>query len=352
MVNLSRLEITNPSQWTPDELYINLQAAVDVELWTIPLYLTALYSIQSVSGGNQQNYPDYAKLIESVVIEEMLHLQLISNVCNALGYSPKMNFPVYNEMEGIPFIKANVPSAYQGYEVELGGLNVNQLKLFCVIELPEPASQPDWSTQTKYNSIGELYQALEIAVTNLWSDLYVGDANNTKQQANFTDYLAKFKKGDGFSQIVNSSDTAVTAMRAIVGQGEGNSNDGEIPGQFQPPSESTDPTDYDPSDYDPGDSHFVKFNKVLTFVINNAGNIKITYPLIPNPNKKQLAKQANAILKLHQSFRSFLQQLESGFNTPQPNNQMPNSFYSNMFSMQNMITTVWQTGAIPNFPTR
>ncbi len=346
MTNFSQLSISDPHSWTKDELYVNLQAAVDVELWTIPLYLTALYSIQSVSGGNQSAYPTYAKLIESVVIEEMLHLQLACNVCNAVGYSPKMNSPVYDEQDGIPFLKVNVPDKYKGFQVELGGFDENQLKLFCVIELPEPTTAPDWSTQTKYNSIGELYQALEIAVTNLWSELYVG--NTDKQQANFNDYITKFKAGHGFDQIVSSLDKALDAMKAIVGQGEGNPNGNEIPEQDQPPPEPTDPTKYDPSDFDPADSHFVKFNKALQYIQANP-NSGITYPLIPNPDKEQLAQQANATIGLMQSFESFLNQLENGFNNPQPNNQMPNSFYTNMFDMQNKITAVWQTGAIPAF---
>ncbi len=346
MTNFSQLTISDPHNWTKEELYVNLQAAVDVELWTIPLYLTALYSIQSVSSGNQAAYPNYAKLIESVVIEEMLHLQLACNVCNAVGYSPKMNSPSYDEADGIPFLKENVPDKYQGFQVELGGFNENQLKLFCVIELPEPTTTPDWATQTKYNSIGELYQALEIAVTNLWSSLYVG--NTDKQQANFTDYITKFKAGMGFNQIVSDLDTALGAMQAIVGQGEGNPNGNEIPETDQPPAEPTDPTQYDPSDFDPADSHFVKFNTALQFIQTNPID-GITYPLIPNPDKQQLADQETAISQLLQSFESFLSQLEDGFTNPQPNNQMPNAFYTNMFDMQNKITAVWQTGATPVF---
>ena len=349
MTNLPQLGITDPNQWTKDELYTNLQAAVDVELWTIPLYLTALYSIQDLNSGDQASYPKAAKLVESVVIEEMLHLQLASNICNALGYSPKMNFPIYDESEGIPFIKATVPTKYQGYEVKLGGLNINQLKLFCVVELPEPSTTPDWSAQTKYNSIGELYQALEIAITNLWSDLYVGDAANTKQQENFSDYLSKFKKGDGFSQIVNSLDTALEAMKAIVGQGEGNSTH-EIPSEYQPPSESTNPSDYDPSDYDSTDSHFAKFDKVLDELTTSGIEFPSIYPIIEHPNKDQLAKQAHATIQLHQSFEGFRKQLEDGFNTSQPNKQLPPSFYKNMFNMQSLITSVWRTGAVPSFP--
>ncbi len=281
MTNLSALTIRDPHNWTKEELYTNLQAAVDVELWTIPLYLTALYSIKNLNVNNQKGYPKVAKLIESVVIEEMLHLELACNLCNALGYSPKMNFPAYTASEGIPFIKANIPPKYQGYIVELGGLNVNQLKLFCAIELPEPTTSPDWSTQTKYNSIGELYQALEIAIRIQWDTLYVGDANNTLQQANFTDFTDKNKAHHGFSQKVNSLETALNVMAAIVEQGEGNSGTHEIPDSYQPPGESTDPSDYDPDDYDPADSHFVKFNKVLDSLLNDHSRV----PEICLPNR-------------------------------------------------------------------
>ena len=132
-------------------------------------------------------------------------------------------------------------------------------------------------------------------------------------------------------------------MQAIVGQGEGNPNGNEIPETDQPPSNPT-----DPSDFDPADSHFVKFNTALQFIQTNPID-GITYPLIPNPDKQQLAEQANATIQLLQSFESFLSQLENGFNNPQPDNQMPGSFYTNMFDMQNKIAAVWQTGAIPTF---
>lgn len=350
MTNLATHTISDPHHWSKEELYANLQAAVDVELWTIPLYLTALYSIQNLDSNNQGAYPTVAKLIESVVIEEMLHLELASNLCNALGYSPQYNYPSYSEQEGIPFIKAAVPLKYQGYVVELGGLNVNQLKLFCAIELPEPTTTPDWSKQTRYNSIGELYQALEIAIRIQWDQLYVGDAQNTKQQANFSDYSGKNKAQHGFSQKVTSLETALTAMSAIVEQGEGNKTTHEIPDQFQPPAESQNPADYDPSDFDPADSHFVKFNTVLDALLSGGGNVPSTYPIILYPNKDQLAKQANATVALHQAFKTFIGELQQGFTTVQPNGQLPGSFYTSMFGLQQLITSVWQTGTVPSFP--
>ena len=348
MTNLDRHVISNPSTWTKKELYINLQAAVDVELWTIPLYLTSLYSIEVLGKGDQAKYPYIAKLIESVVIEEMLHLQLISNVCNALGYTPQMKTPTYNQSEGIPFISRSVPPLYKGYKVQLGGLNKNQMKLFCVIELPEPKTTPDWSKQIKYNSIGELYQALEIAVNAQWDSLYVGDENNTKQQANFGDFIDKYKAGEGFSQIVNSLNTALTAMKAIVDQGEGSEASGEIPDEFQPPAQSTNPSGYDPNSFDPSESHFQKFHQALLLVISEK-NIPTCFPLIPRPDKDQLAKQATATLDLHQSFNAFIGDLQTGFSTPSTKQKLPGTFFANMFAMQQDITKVWQTGAVPSF---
>jgi Ferritin-like len=61
-----------------------LQAAVTLELSTIPPYLCALYSMHPQ--GN-----DEAKLvIRSVVVEEMLHMVLAANVLNAIGGEPRV----------------------------------------------------------------------------------------------------------------------------------------------------------------------------------------------------------------------------------------------------------------------
>ena len=58
-----------------------LQSAIELEHSTIPLYLYALYSLDPAKNGV------IAKIIQSVVVEEMLHMTLASNVMNALGGS-------------------------------------------------------------------------------------------------------------------------------------------------------------------------------------------------------------------------------------------------------------------------
>src|ERR1700744_1127791 len=89
-------------------LYAIAQAAVNVELFTIPLYMTSLYSLQGthqITGKNDfyegRLWPGMAtsanpqtgnekafNAIFSVFIAEMLHLQLASNICKAIGSSP------------------------------------------------------------------------------------------------------------------------------------------------------------------------------------------------------------------------------------------------------------------------
>jgi hypothetical protein len=61
-----------------------LQAAVELELSTIPPYLCAQYSLRPEAN-------DTARLIiRSVVVEEMLHMILAANVLNAIGGEPRV----------------------------------------------------------------------------------------------------------------------------------------------------------------------------------------------------------------------------------------------------------------------
>src|SRR5579871_5515297 len=70
---------------TLEQLREHLQTAMQVELSTIPPYLCALYSIKE--GTNQES----ARIIQSVVMEEMLHLVMVANIINALGFNPQID---------------------------------------------------------------------------------------------------------------------------------------------------------------------------------------------------------------------------------------------------------------------
>jgi hypothetical protein len=66
---------------TPEELREHVELAIKVELSTIPPYLYAMYSLEDV-----QSVP--ALLIRSIVVEEMLHAALATNLLLAVGGRP------------------------------------------------------------------------------------------------------------------------------------------------------------------------------------------------------------------------------------------------------------------------
>jgi hypothetical protein len=175
------------------------QAAINVELFTIPLYMTALYSIQGthqITSKNSDLYEgrwwpgagatapamgNYDKLtsnekvfnnVYSVFIEEMLHLQLASNMASTIGvtpcftstalqndsygwhcYSPETNnntiphilsFHDCNKtIDGIdprlqPYFKSHYPGkSLQDMQVKLDAMNDTQALLFLAIEETE-----------------------------------------------------------------------------------------------------------------------------------------------------------------------------------------------------------------------
>lgn len=72
---------------TVESLREHLKTAIELEHSTIPPYLCALYSIHDAS--NQ-----YAvEVVQSVFIEEMLHLTLAANLLNAIGGEPVLDDP-------------------------------------------------------------------------------------------------------------------------------------------------------------------------------------------------------------------------------------------------------------------
>jgi hypothetical protein len=335
----------DPKDWTKDDLHQNLQHAIDVEFWTIPLYLTALYSIKGLSPDNQQGYPIAAKLVEAVVIQEMLHLELACNLSNALGHTPRFTAPKYNAADQIPFIqppKHTIPADLRGYQVKLGPLNENQLKLFCVIELPEQKGSHDWAGQSAYRSIGELYDALELGIDHLWDQCFVGKAMNTRQKTSFQGYTKKKQTHIGFSQPVTSLKTAREACRAIVEEGEG-ADAGRVPIAYEPPTQQ-DPTDYDPGWFEPSVSHYHKFR----YVLKNKHLIPDRYPLIipVEPDDSTAKQQQSAQQALDQQFLLLLVELTNCFSQA---GQMTDWFWSFMWGMTDAITAVWKAGAVPAF---
>lgn len=146
------------------------QAAVSVELFTIPLYMCTMYSIQGTHQINSKGNtyykgrewpgmstsadPQHANqhafnIIFSVFIQEMLHLQMAANLATAIGAKPcftgaelqtaahgwKCYGPTLSVIPHIVDLKDT--RSFQDVRVNLEALNHNQCELFLAIEQPE-----------------------------------------------------------------------------------------------------------------------------------------------------------------------------------------------------------------------
>src|SRR5215469_6246215 len=149
--------------WTKDLVQQHAQAAVSVELYTLPFYLTAMTSITDPTSVVSQG-------IFSVVMEEMLRLQLAANLCLPLGTSPSFTAPVYGTP--IPFLDPSDPSAGHNALINavLGPFNQQSLTTMLAIEAPDELQDrtkdhttPDYP----YQSIGELYDALLAGISQV-----------------------------------------------------------------------------------------------------------------------------------------------------------------------------------------
>jgi hypothetical protein len=267
------------------------QAAIDVELFTIPLYMTSLYSIQGMhqitSQGNDfykgRLWPGPApsadpktanekafNIIFSVFIQEMLHLQLASNIATAIGVTPTYTGPALQNADHgwicygptltvIPYIiDLKDTKEHKEVVVNIGPVSEDQLKLFLAIEEPEKVAKdyidPDkldkyfpkvpfanWEPKQPlpmFGTIGWMYQCyknyLDIEYSDgstLWEALYsAGQKKGAQQNDMFNNFVAgghPMREFMGFESTVAltypdiAKQQIVQMMNAITDQGEG-----------------------------------------------------------------------------------------------------------------------------------
>jgi len=223
------------------DLHTHLQYAVDLELWTIPFYLSAMYSIKDKEC-------DAYQLIRSIANQEMLHLQCAANVANAFGMSPKITVPVY-EGDTVPHLDfaldpPEIVNEYKPYTAEIGALDLEHINAMCLIELPDYDTQLGLKAvtnqcappvllcdePTEYGTIGAFYQALLHGAA-----LHKGQIRGGLKQVDFfapfyrnaPNLIVTESKEAGFSQVE-------LLINLITDQGEGFAADKEfIPLVFQ-----------------------------------------------------------------------------------------------------------------------
>jgi len=311
-------------EWTIHHLRQHLQYAVDLEIWTIPFYMSAMYSVVDRSSQEFQ-------LVQSVVNQEMLHVQLASNLANAYGLSPVFKAPTY-EGQTIPHLdfnldKPNPSEIFSPYSAEIGPLDEERVNAMCLIEYPEwkTHGKPNLHDNVKeYGSIAEFYDAVEYGAGLLKSDLRGG----VRQ----VDYFSAFYRNLPALTIPDSGEAgfrqALLLIDTICDQGEGASRkDSDLPAAFQNTAD----------DSQADLPHYEKFLE-----IRNETQRSLLYPFKP---RDRYSDQDRALEKiLVHSFQEFLGALEELFS-----GRNPEDFFRLMITVGAGIQNCWKNGVTPRF---
>jgi hypothetical protein len=224
-------------------------------------------------------------------------------------------------------ILPNTASLFQPYSAELGPLDEQRINTMCLIEYPEWDSErsPDLRPKIEqYGSIGELYAALRVGMTELRSEL----RGATRQLDYFRNFFKNFDQQtitlDGYAGWRQ----AMKQVAVITDQGEGQTQgDADIPGDFHNTADGIAVSW----------PHFRKFT-----AIRDAGRLPATYGGVANPPAGSSGHAAQQ--RLIKDFADFLKVLGDLFG-----GRKSESFGSLMAKIGGDVLSCWQHGAIPKF---
>jgi hypothetical protein len=144
-------------------------------------------------------------------MEEMLHMVLAANVLNAIGGKPKVLVPTY---------PTYLPHSNDAFLVNLEKFSPAAIDTFLQIEKPAKKHAPPEANN--YQTIGQFYEAIELALKDLSrsEDIFTGEYDHQITP----DYY--YGGGGGIIAIDRSNqrkalESALAAINEIVGQGEG-----------------------------------------------------------------------------------------------------------------------------------
>lgn len=194
---------------TIESLREHLQWAIELEHFTVPPYLCALYSLDA--GRN----PIAIEVLAGVLVEEMLHMTLAANLLNAVGGRPRLDNP-----KMLPGYPGPLPHGDRSLEISLCRFGHEAIETFLKIEQPSPTGAPPEGDN--YESIGQFYDAIkrgfrELSATLGEANVFCGDSVRQVTDQHFS-------SGRGRIIAIDNLATALAAVDEIVEQGEG-SND-------------------------------------------------------------------------------------------------------------------------------
>ena len=208
-VDFAKMSSKVPASYTIEDLHCLLQTAIRLEFSTIPPYLTALFSI--IDGHNREA----AKLIRSVVMQEMLHMAQAANLLIATGGNPVINSPDF-----VPRYPGRLPGGVlPGLMVHLGRATKTHIhRNFMAIEYPRESNVGVNQTHTK--TIGQFYTLIGKVMDVLYgqTELSCNDKCVEKQVKWPTDKQDAY---GGTLHTVKDLKSAKIAIKEIMDQGEG-----------------------------------------------------------------------------------------------------------------------------------
>ncbi len=210
-----------------------------------------------------------AALIMSVVIEEMLHTGLISNIKQALVGHPEM-------IDKIPTFPTVLPGHVPEFRIDQARFSQEQLITFLKIESPEAFQERSRSAAPiEYKTIGQFYEMIENCIADNYADtaLYNGErpqlvprkgiytANSINTVHYDRDHNPHFPSEEDSGDLIHITNlqAALKAMGIIVEQGEGHSGGSVLNEYGEPDCKQSSGTSEKDKDAKGEYSHFAKF---------------------------------------------------------------------------------------------
>jgi hypothetical protein len=268
---LAQLMETSPVIQTREELFAYLQLAIQIEHGTLPLYLTAMWSIK-----DQDKFNAAYEIIHGIAFQEMLHMGTICNLLRAIAdpmkaeEMPQISRPLGaiptfpGPMPGLDLTDSGITDVYLEPLYSTSGDHKDRVRLFMRIEKPNhPIAQLLAAVNIpRFKTIGEFYDVILKGLDNLAA----GGSITFDSQA--SGQLEKQIDVDRLRKIRSLAD-AKDAINLIKEQGEGMID-----------SQAPDPAANDVA-------HFFRFNELLVeqkydkdaqgrWVLNP--NVKVPFP--------------------------------------------------------------------------
>lgn len=310
--------------WNLAELQEALLTAIQLEFSTIPPYLCAQWSINN-------DPSNVSGMIQSVVVQEMLHFGLGCNMYTATGGSLQGLIATPDFVPGYP--TDGLPGGvHPGLVVSLLPAGSQALMIFMSIEYPDvtpvvqqPATPPP-PTPPDPPTIGQFYQTIAAGFNTVFPDGSLPNNPSLNQVVT--------QVGPDPLFAINTVADALTAIQEITEQGEGTNTN---------PDEGT---------FDPGKlAHYYTFAEVYYGgMVAQVGNgyqysgTSITMPTVYNftaqpPNPPDPTTFIS-------TFTTLMTQLEqcwtSGFS-------IDTAISTSMFALKTAGATLIQAGAAPQF---